>query len=135
MGIAGKFKIEGGIEQVEAEGFGKNLLQPGAFARPPRTKQEKRSIGALEQTVDSGLAFHFHSAYDIVNLQCKFTTYWHGGQAHFQVEVDLKKGVRATLEVPCHSLRMKIHQGSFNSASPSCPLGARKALGKLNFDP
>jgi len=54
MGIAGKFKIKGGIEQVEAEGFGKNLLQPGAFARPPRTKQEKRSIGALEQTGMTG---------------------------------------------------------------------------------
>ena len=125
MGIAGEFKKERGIEQVEAEGFGKNLLQPGALARPPGAEHEKRSIGTLEQTWDGGLGFHFHSAYNVVNLHCKVTTYWPAGQAHFHF---------VQLFLPRHSTRGK------NAAStpltqahpPGSPAGQRVGENQLN---
>ena len=45
MGIPQKFKKKRGIEQVEAEGIGKDLLQPGALPCPPWAEQEKERSG------------------------------------------------------------------------------------------
>jgi hypothetical protein len=54
------------------------LAEKGMFMQ-----QEKRSIGALKQAWDRNLGVHFHSAYNVVNLQCKITTYWQASQGIF----------------------------------------------------
>src|SRR5512139_1976265 len=74
MRIAREFEKERSIEQIKTESVGQNLLQPGALAGPPRSEQEKGSVGPLQQAGYEESAFHLHSDHCAGKLQCKFTS-------------------------------------------------------------
>jgi len=54
------------------QGAGQHLLQPGTLALIARTKQEKQSLGSMEEPGWHG-RLCMHSDYLGVKLQCHFT--------------------------------------------------------------
>jgi hypothetical protein len=60
MGIAGKFQIQGGVKQVQAQGLRENLPKHGALTDSAGSKQEKGAIGALQEAgnIISSLGVH-----------------------------------------------------------------------------
>src|SRR5512139_3388222 len=74
MRVARELEKERSIEQIKTASVGQNLLQPGALAGPPRSKERKGPVRPLQQAEYEESAFHLHFDHGAGKLQCKFTS-------------------------------------------------------------